>query len=91
MAERNATDQSDERGTRSKLYRWTFWAGFRPLALFKRNAGEDLAGSRGVLPTFYRLLPRSVSRERDIETYFLVANTYAHHDRAGKSAISPIA
>jgi CRISPR system Cascade subunit CasB len=53
------------------------------LALFKRNAGENLSGSRGVLPTFYRLLPRSVGRERDIETYFLVATLYARHDRPG--------
>jgi len=54
-----------------------------PLASFKRNAGEDLAGSRGALPTFYRLLPRSVRREKDIETYFLVATLYARHDRPG--------
>ena len=51
------------------------------LALFKRNAGADLAGSRGVLPTFYRLLPRSVRHERDIETHFLIATLYARHDR----------
>jgi CRISPR system Cascade subunit CasB len=54
-----------------------------PLALFKRNAGENLARSRRILPTFYRLLPRSVSREKDVETYFLVATLYARHDRLG--------
>ncbi len=54
-----------------------------PLALFKRNAGEDLAGSRGILPTFYSLLPRSVRRTTDAETYFLVATLYARHDRPG--------
>jgi len=53
------------------------------LALFKRNAGEDLAGSRGILPTFYRLLPHSVGREKDIETYFLVATLFAGHNRPG--------
>src|SRR4051812_28550444 len=47
-----------------------------PRARLKRNAGEDLAGSRGVLPLFYQILPRAVTRPRDVETYFLVATLY---------------
>lgn len=42
-------------------------------ARLKRNAGQTLGESRGVLPFFYRVLPREVRRERDVETYFLVA------------------
>jgi CRISPR system Cascade subunit CasB len=46
------------------------------LARLKRNAGQPLGESRGALPVFYRLLPRAVRRERDVEAYFLVATLF---------------
>lgn len=54
-----------------------------PRARLRRNAGEPLAGSRGVLPLFYGLLPRSIVRPRPVEAFFLVATLHSIHPSRG--------
>jgi CRISPR system Cascade subunit CasB len=54
-----------------------------PRSWLKRNAGNALAEARGVLPLFYRILPRRVSRPVDVEAYFLVATLYGLNPRPG--------
>src|SRR5690349_12695927 len=44
-------------------------------ARLKRNAGDTLAESRGVLPLFYQILPPDV-RPLDVEAYFLAATLF---------------
>jgi CRISPR system Cascade subunit CasB len=56
------------------------------LARLRRNAGNEIADSRGVLPLFYRLLPRSVIYPRQAEAYFFVATLYALCPRPGGHA-----
>jgi CRISPR system Cascade subunit CasB len=52
-------------------------------ARLKRNAGNTLAESRGLLPLFYRILPGSIAGQRDVETYFLVATLHGLNPRPG--------
>jgi CRISPR system Cascade subunit CasB len=54
-----------------------------PQARLKRNSGTTLAESRGILPLFYQILPRTVARPRDVESYFLVATLYGLNPRPG--------
>jgi CRISPR system Cascade subunit CasB len=52
-------------------------------ARLKRNAGQSLGEGRGVLPLFFRILPRTVGRGRDVETYFLVATLFPLNPESG--------
>jgi CRISPR type I-E-associated protein CasB/Cse2 len=54
-----------------------------PRARLKRNAGNGLADSRGVLPLFYRILPHPVVTPRDVDTYFLIATLHGLSPRRG--------
>jgi CRISPR system Cascade subunit CasB len=54
-----------------------------PQARLKRNAGNTLAEARGVLPLFFQLLPRAVTRPHDVEACFLVATLYGLNPRPG--------
>ena len=52
------------------------------LSRLKRNSGQSLAESRGVLPLFFRMLPGNV-RPRDYETYFLIATLFPQNPKTG--------
>jgi CRISPR system Cascade subunit CasB len=54
-----------------------------PRARLKRNAGNTLAEAHGILPLFYRTLPGSIVRHRDVETYFLIATLHGFNPRQG--------
>ncbi len=54
-----------------------------PRARLRRNAGNALSESRGVLPLFFSLLPREVVYPKTVESYFLIATLFGSNPIAG--------